>query len=539
MKKNKIGRNDPCPCGSGIKYKKCCIDIKPPSPEDIIDLKNSAQNALDAQRKQQQGLGKSIISTLHQGYRVVAVGNTIHYSKNWNTFHDFLESYIVTVFSKKWFEAESKKSKDMHIIIEWGLCLKRLKTEFSSGAKINSAEMTGPVHRFLTLSYNLYLLAHNAELQRVLVKRLKNPQQFEGAFFETVVAGVFAKAGFEIKLEDENDSDTTHCEFIATHSTTKERCGVEVKNRTLNKQSVSIGNQLYKALKKQAPDKRFIFINLNRDHQKTEKNPFYWDKDVIDEIQNKENITVRRNEPPCAYVFVMNYPISNDNKASMMPAIHTGYRIPELKWQQMYDFRHLVDIRERHIEYFDLIKSIKSHGSIPSTFDGSLPELTFENEEQFFVIGKMMTIETPEGDVTGILKMATVMSSEKKVWCVLILPTGKETILTVPMTDKELNAYHRNPQHFIVQENNNKKIEKGDYLTFYDWIYSTYKNTDKNRLIELLNMDKEEAKKYSQKKLAKEFSIRNTYSIIANDPKRKKKEYPLRRPDFDGLESCR
>jgi hypothetical protein len=26
MKKKKIGRNDPCPCGSGVKYKKCCID---------------------------------------------------------------------------------------------------------------------------------------------------------------------------------------------------------------------------------------------------------------------------------------------------------------------------------------------------------------------------------------------------------------------------------------------------------------------------------------------------------------------------------
>ncbi|MCG2697671.1 SEC-C domain-containing protein [Candidatus Parcubacteria bacterium] len=21
---NKVGRNDPCPCGSGKKYKKCC-----------------------------------------------------------------------------------------------------------------------------------------------------------------------------------------------------------------------------------------------------------------------------------------------------------------------------------------------------------------------------------------------------------------------------------------------------------------------------------------------------------------------------------
>lgn len=27
----KIGRNDPCPCGSGLKYKKCCLSK--PAPE--------------------------------------------------------------------------------------------------------------------------------------------------------------------------------------------------------------------------------------------------------------------------------------------------------------------------------------------------------------------------------------------------------------------------------------------------------------------------------------------------------------------------
>ncbi len=24
LKDKKVGRNDPCPCGSGLKYKKCC-----------------------------------------------------------------------------------------------------------------------------------------------------------------------------------------------------------------------------------------------------------------------------------------------------------------------------------------------------------------------------------------------------------------------------------------------------------------------------------------------------------------------------------
>ncbi len=30
VKKKKIGRNDPCPCGSGKKYKKCCLTIDNP-----------------------------------------------------------------------------------------------------------------------------------------------------------------------------------------------------------------------------------------------------------------------------------------------------------------------------------------------------------------------------------------------------------------------------------------------------------------------------------------------------------------------------
>lgn len=35
-KKIKIGRNDPCPCGSGKKYKKCCMN-KPQSPVDQVE----------------------------------------------------------------------------------------------------------------------------------------------------------------------------------------------------------------------------------------------------------------------------------------------------------------------------------------------------------------------------------------------------------------------------------------------------------------------------------------------------------------------
>lgn len=39
----KIGRNAPCPCGSGKKYKKCCID----KPESLLnDMLSEGKNIL-------------------------------------------------------------------------------------------------------------------------------------------------------------------------------------------------------------------------------------------------------------------------------------------------------------------------------------------------------------------------------------------------------------------------------------------------------------------------------------------------------------
>ena len=41
----KIGRNDPCPCGSGKKYKKCCLN-KPKTPVELIETEQEKQKWL-------------------------------------------------------------------------------------------------------------------------------------------------------------------------------------------------------------------------------------------------------------------------------------------------------------------------------------------------------------------------------------------------------------------------------------------------------------------------------------------------------------
>lgn len=42
----KIGRNDPCPCGSGKKYKKCCLN-KPKRPVDLIESEQDRKKWLE------------------------------------------------------------------------------------------------------------------------------------------------------------------------------------------------------------------------------------------------------------------------------------------------------------------------------------------------------------------------------------------------------------------------------------------------------------------------------------------------------------
>ena len=44
----KIGRNDPCPCGSGKKYKYCCLNKRGIYIKDGVDEKTAIRNIVKA-----------------------------------------------------------------------------------------------------------------------------------------------------------------------------------------------------------------------------------------------------------------------------------------------------------------------------------------------------------------------------------------------------------------------------------------------------------------------------------------------------------
>ena len=485
--KNKVGRNDPCPCGSGKKYKKCCYGKSQPNPDDI-KLQIERLKAKQMLIEKQQGLGRSIISTEFNGYRMVVVGKRIYHSKKWKTFHDFLFDYIKLIFGKEWGQEELKKPlEERHPILQWyDMAMKYMRDNQIGDGTVKSAPMTGAVSAYLNLSYNLYLLEHNVEIQERLIKRLKDKEQFRGALYETYVAAEFIKAGFDLEIENEEDSRTTHCEFTAVPKITGRKYSIEAKARQPYKKDVGIGNQLYEALKKKAKYERVIFIDANiPDFLKQVDN-------MVGEIKRKEStLRIDGQDAPQAYLFITNHPFEYDLSGigqERMGLAH-GFKIADFSFDFKFtNIRDVLKAREKHKDMFALIKSICEHQEIPTTFDGAHPEFAFMKADAppRLKIGNRYLVPGQDGNnIEGILENATVSEQERRIYGIYKTTDGKRIICTNPITEEELIAYRRQPDTFFgVYLKQGKKAESP--LDLFDFFYEAYKECSKERLLEFL-----------------------------------------------------
>lgn len=64
---SKIGRNDPCPCGSGMKYKKCCLDLdKDGGMDKILPFPSvkplTPPKSLHLLAQEKEGVGEGVIN---------------------------------------------------------------------------------------------------------------------------------------------------------------------------------------------------------------------------------------------------------------------------------------------------------------------------------------------------------------------------------------------------------------------------------------------------------------------------------------------
>lgn len=491
----KVGRNARCPCGSGKKFKHChgVFGTHCPSIATDITKHRGAAAAREHIRQTQQGYGKPVISAHWQDHQFVAVGNKLHYSKKWKTFIDFLGDYLKSKLGPEWGNAEiAKPLAERHPMMQWydGLCRYHRQHITLPGTPADMP-VTGVVACYFSVAYGLYLLDHNVELQDRLIRRLKNPGNFQGAYYELHVASAFLLAGFALALEDETDPNQRHCEFNATSPVTGKRYWVEAKMRAVagelgrteadgtrsKKPLSSLIKQLNAALAKPADCDRMIFLDLN-----AEMPPYVSDENrppfvaaVNQRIQRYE-----ANELPAgesAYLFVTNVAFhKNLDAVAQLVVWPIGLGIRDFNRPGYYRLSEHYMQEQAHADAIRVADGFARILKFPATFDGSLPSVGLYGDRPPVQIGETYNFEGagPEGkDLIGTVTSALVLEAEKAVMVAVQSRDGKSYLLKEPIGDAQLADYLAHSDAYfgeIVRPNREAKTPQ-DMFDFFMHAY--------------------------------------------------------------------
>lgn len=488
------GRNDPCPCGSGKKFKRCHLGSGShvtSSAQVDPEYRQRRMEAARIQRERQQGLGKPIIAADFNGERFVAVKNRLFHSARFRTFHDFLVRYAMTALGPAWGTKELRTPEpERHPIALWYQALCRHQRKFMSGSgKIESLPYSGGTAAFMHLAYDLYSLDHNAELQERLLARLRNPQTFSGARYETYVAAVFIRAGFDLVFENEQDGSTTHCEFTATSRRSGKRFSVEAKRRQSRR--LKLGRLFNDALSKRADHTRVVFMDVNTpDDGRGEVRPVFLDI-LRRRLRASEGTLLNGRPRPAAYVVMTNTPweYDLDGPAARSTYLSEGFQIPDFKEGVAFPtLRHAINAREAHTEMHGLMQSIRDHSEVPSTFDGELDVYSFEDAPVRVAVGSRYLFPDKNGENRiGLVTSATVSEDESVAHCAVTFGENEAGgIYTYPLSKAELDAYRRHPDTFFGVPSQ-RKIRVESPLDLYDFFHESYRHTPKEKLLEFMN----------------------------------------------------
>nr|WP_281129469.1 hypothetical protein [Sphingomonas sp. AR_OL41] len=456
-------------------------------------------------RQSQQGFGRPIMSAKVEGHQVVAVGSQLHWSSTWKTFPDFLGDYLKKKLGRDWGNTEiAKPLAERHTVMQWydALCRHQKKTIATPGQP-SQVDVIGVIACYFTVAYGLYLLEHNVELQARLLARIKDPGNFQGAYYELIVASAFILAGFKLTLEDEADGNNKHCEFAAVSPHSGKTYWIEAKMRgvagELGRTSAdgtsssnplsSMVKQLNAALAKPAEDDRMIFLDLNATMAPNVDNdnnrpPFI--AAAAKRLRAFEQKELKQGEK--AYVFVTTASYHKDLDApAQLAALPFGLGMPDFNRPGSFRLseRYLAD--KRHADALHVAESFGRLLSFPSTFDGSLPSVSLHGEPPPVTIGATYNFEKagPDGeDIVGTVTSATVMEAEKEV-VVAINAAGTSFLAKEPMSDQQLADYKAHPDAYfgkVVRPSGRADTPAG----LFDFLMEGFSKLTREQLLEKL-----------------------------------------------------
>lgn len=361
-RRNRLGRNDPCFCGSSVKYKKCCLPKgqKPLQvPEEIDDVMHQQQQAARKKKQllQSKGIYINIPNTIvFKGRTLLAVGNEIMWDDNPHaTFHQLILRNLSQTLGEKWWDTESAKPPEKRHYIK--RCFEEIKDSDSRDdldirrvdEHTRTMRATGNTQTLLSLAFDVWLLTQNGYMRNDWLERLCNYDAFQGARYEVGVASLFVRIGCELEFYDSDKPDKDgklpkRAEFVAVHKPTNNRVAVEAKSRhvhgvihmpgTIKYRQALKGDitKLYKKALEKTTDNLplIVFIDVNSPTEINQKvQNTQWFADVKRSFDSRPEPTPE-NPDKHAALFVTNFSshyqdseVSHPGQHLFMGSVHT------------------------------------------------------------------------------------------------------------------------------------------------------------------------------------------------------------------------
>lgn len=255
-----------------------------------------------------------------------AVGNRLHFRPSNETRHEFYVVMLLQALGKEWGEQERKLESDKrHVVAQWVDALDELRRGGDAIDKrqevegVYTATSTGELWPLVCLAYDVYTLLHHGYVSDTdpIFKRLRHPDQFQGARYELAIAAVFARAGYTVEWITETERKLP--EFIARHASGTE-IAVEAKSRhrpgilgrtgdapAVDEVKVDVRNLMDAALEKEVDDRPFVVcIDLNLP-ETGERSLEDWMRELHEAALEHLGPPSEENPDPYSAVFFTNY----------------------------------------------------------------------------------------------------------------------------------------------------------------------------------------------------------------------------------------
>jgi hypothetical protein len=434
------------------------------------------------------------------------VGKTVFWGQNWLVFPDFLFHFLKKTLGFKW-GSRAQKENSPHPIFRWLEKISDYTARHGAGeGKVKSGPLVGFMAATLHLAYALYLIAHNDQIPKRLLRRLRDPASFMPAYYEALVGAAFALAGFEIANAETIATSKPIPEFRARSKNSGKFYEVEAKRK--ERWTAPTADVTNEGFKKEL--ERYLRDQIYKASKKRLSNPVFWLELGIPTlsteadwravaahaesiIREAEKMTVDGEPLSPAFVvitnhtFLVNEDIAGDPTFAFLETLH----ISDYPFGRTMEIEEALNGYDKHRDIFWMMEAWRLARTIPTTFDGTPPELLSPDgqPQKTVQIGDTLLVPDENGNEVAVRIEEVASMGDKAMVAVHDVATNRRWLAQFPLTEGETQAAARFTDAIFGKDTASGSLRDSDPFDLYDWLLEAYASTKPEELAKLFHED--------------------------------------------------